>query len=246
MTFSLSDETTHWLLQENNPSVRTLTLLNLLDKPKDDPEVVAAKRRIMSQGPVPKILSKLGENGHYVDEKTIRKYGQEFANYGYLPKYKGTIWQLILFAELGADGDDERIKRTCEYVLKHCYHEDGLFTIVGFDALAPCFQGNMLWALSKLGYVEDDRVQKGFQILFRYQRFDDGNFRTPKEWPYRGRKDRCSGAHSCYVGFKGLKAVTALLKDQWDDLVKDYVKRGTEFFLIHRLYNPCLTLSWQK
>lgn len=230
-------EVLDWLCEEDNPSVRYFTLKNLLGKREQDAEVEEARRQIMLRGVVPKILSKLNEDGHYVDELVIKKYGRAIADFGYLPKYKGTIWQLILFAELGADSEDSLVRKTCEYVLNHCYTEKGLFTILGADYLAPCFQGNMVYVFLKLGYAEDERVRKALRVLVRYQRFDDGNFRTPKEWPYFGRGDRCSGAHSCYAGCsKGLKAVSTLPKDEWDDEVRDYVKRGSEYFLIHHVY----------
>jgi hypothetical protein len=29
----------------------------------------------------------------------------------YIAKYTGTVWQLIVLAELGADGGDERLRR---------------------------------------------------------------------------------------------------------------------------------------
>jgi len=234
---TVEKEVLDWLCEEDNPSVRYFTLKNLLGKGEQDAEVVEARRQIMLRGAVPKILSKLNEDGHYVDEKVIRKYGKVMADFGYLPKYKATIWQLILFAELGADDKDSRVCKTCEYVLNRCYTEKGLFTMMGADYLTPCFQGNMVYALSKLGYAKDERVRKALHVLVRYQRFDDGNFKTPKDWPYFGRRDHCSSAHSCYAGCsKGLKAISTLPKDEWDDEVRDFVKRGSEYFLIHHVY----------
>jgi hypothetical protein len=234
---TVEKEVLDWLCEEDNLSVKYFTLKNLLGKGEQEAEVVEARRQIMLRGVVPKILSKLNEDGHYVDEKVIRKYGKAMADFGYLPKYKATIWQLILFAELGADSKDSRIRKTCEYVLNHCYTEKGLFTMMGADYLTPCFQGNMVYAFSKLGYAEDERVRKTLQVLVKYQRFDDGNFKTPKDWPYFGRRDRCSSAHSCYAGCsKGLKAVSTLPKNKWDDEVRGYVRRGSEYFLIHHVY----------
>jgi len=32
-------------------------------------------------------------------------------------KYKGTVWQLIILAELGADANDPRVQSACEFVL---------------------------------------------------------------------------------------------------------------------------------
>ncbi len=239
-----------WLTEKSNPSARYFTLKNLIGKSESDSEVLEAKELIMREGVIPSILTHQNEEGHFPSSEIVEKYskrpmksggktlyGEEIERFGYLPKYKGTIWQLLLFAELGSDGGDPKIRKTCEYVLKTGYNDTGLFTIQGDDILAPCFHGNMTYSLLKLGYINDSRLEKALQILFDYQRFDDGDFKTPKEWPYKGSRDRCSGNHSCYAGCsKGLKALTAYPKEKWNKKVKDYIKRGSEYFLIHHVY----------
>ncbi len=226
-----------WLLEDDNPSVKYWTLRNLLDYAEDDRRVVSAREKIMTTGPLPMILARLNAAGHYADPNAVREYGAERAAYGYLPKYQATTWQLILFAELGADARDTRVQRTCEYVLEHAWQPNGLFSMVGAQYLTPCFQGNMLYALMKLGYGDDPRVRDALNVLVTYVRFDDGGFRTPDAWPYRGRKDRCSGGHSCYAGcLKALRAITAIPRERWDARVRDVVARGAEFFLAHRVY----------
>ena len=239
-----------WLTERSNPSVRYFTLINLLGKSESSSEVRETRELIICEGVIPRILSHQNEEGHFPSREIVDKYskhplksggkslyGEEVERFGYLPKYKATIWQLILFAELGADGVDPRIRKTCEHVLKTTYNENGLFTIMGDNMLAPCFHGNMIYSLLKLGYTGDSRLEKALRILVDYQRFDDGKFKTPKEWPYRGSKDRCSRNHSCYAGcIKGLKAVTAYPKKNWDSRIKEYIKRGSKFFLKHHVY----------
>lgn len=61
----LKDDPTKWLLGEDNPSVRYLTLTEILDKQPDDPEVVKVKAEIMTKGVVPKILSKQDNSGRW-------------------------------------------------------------------------------------------------------------------------------------------------------------------------------------
>jgi len=234
---NLGKDVLEWLCEDDNPSVKYLALKNLLGRSEGEREVREAKKRIMEFGAVPKILLRLRSDGHYENPAFVRKFGQAFSDFGYLPKYKATIWQLILFAEFCADGRDERIRHTCEYVLAHCYKQDGLFSMHGSNYLTPCFQANMLWSLIKFGYSRDPRVKKALALLTRYQRFDDGDFRTPKEWPYHGRNDRCSDSHSCYAGCaRGLKAVASIPRQKWSDEIEDYVRRGTEFFLMHHIY----------
>lgn len=236
-----------WLLEHENPSVRYFTMNELLDLPKTDRKVVEAKEQIMSQGVIPKILAKQAAAGNWVDLRAIRKYGTKYGDLvetGYLPKYRGTVWQLLIFAELGADGGDSRIQKACDYVLDRIYKEqnsEGFFT---FDPTlsmthshSPCFTGNMVFSYSRLGYQNDKRVIKARDWLIKYQRYDDGDWDTPDQWPYNGKKDRCFGKHSCYMGcIKALKAITTVPPKERTRDMQDFIKNGAEFFLIHHLY----------
>ena len=60
----------------------------------------------MKKGVVPKILAKQNKDGYWEEPEKF-----------YTAKYKGTVWQLIILAELGADGNDERIRKACEFIL---------------------------------------------------------------------------------------------------------------------------------
>jgi len=64
--------------------VRYFTLADLLDRPADDAEVVAARQAIMETGPVPAILAEQHADGYWV------KPGP-----GYTPKYRSTVWSVI-------------------------------------------------------------------------------------------------------------------------------------------------------
>ena len=142
-----------WLLQPDpdNRGVRYFALRDLLDVPEDAPEVHQAQAAIMTRGPVPVILDAQQSDGFWV------KPGS-----GYSPKYRGTVWQVIFLADLGADAADERVRRGCEYLLSHSIAANG-----GFSALQrpvpsgciPCLNGNLLCALLRLGYGDAPRVQ---------------------------------------------------------------------------------------
>ena len=88
-----------WLLEENNPSVRYFSLRDLLDRSVRSIEVQNAKKEIMTKGVVPKILSSQNAEGYWAEKDKF-----------YRAKYKGTVWQLIILANLGADGSESRIK----------------------------------------------------------------------------------------------------------------------------------------
>lgn len=146
-----------WLLEEDNPSVRYFTLRQLLDRPDDDPEVQAARRAVMESEPVRSILAAQDPEGWW------DKPGP-----GYSRKYLSTVWQLIFLAELGADGKHSQVRRGSEYLLTHAQAEHG-----GFSAMANaapsgavhCLTGNLIWALTVLGFGEDGRVQRAVEWL---------------------------------------------------------------------------------
>jgi len=248
-SFYLSQENQDWLLEESNPAVRYFTLLHIQNKKETDTEVIEAKKQIMKNPPVSKILSHQNPDGSFLTDKMILKYGEIRAKSGYLPKYKATIWQAIFLAQLGADQNDKRIKKLGKYILDTNYSEKyktiGIYEMnkkgIFFDVF-PCYISNMVWALSKLGFYQDDRIQDSIQWILKYQRFDDGNFQTPDEYPYKGRKDRCFGKHSCYIGCtQALKAMTVIPEKERTIEIKEFIKRAIDFILLHKIYKKSRT-----
>ena len=78
----IKEHTLNWLLEEDNPSVRYVTLTKLLGYSKDDEIVISTAQNIMSKGPVPIILSKHYPRGYCIDAENFYMYS----------KYKGTVW----------------------------------------------------------------------------------------------------------------------------------------------------------
>jgi hypothetical protein len=224
---------TEWLLEESNPSVRYLTLTNILGRKRADPAVQHAKADIMKKGVVPKILSKNTGDGWSSPGRFYRD------------KYKGTVWQLIILAEHEADIEDQLIRNACEYILR--YSQDPESGGFAYDPRAgnlggrhsdvvPCLTGNMVWSLLKLGYQKDERIQKGIEWITKYQRFDDGISTKPKGWPY-DRYEMCWGTHSCHSGVvKSLKALSMVPMKQRNKDIKDAIKRGSDYILAHHIY----------
>lgn len=148
-----ADSTVDWLLEadDDNPGVRYFALRDLLDLPSEDRKVRQARRAIMRRGPVPAILDAQSPDGTWVK-----------AGSGYSPKYRGTVWQVLLLAELGADPADARVKRGCEALMRGAIATSGGFSPYA-NAIASgvlhCLNGNMLYALHRLGYGGDPRVE---------------------------------------------------------------------------------------
>lgn len=247
-----SDEISNWLLEETNPSVRYFTLTELLDKKQNSKEVKEAKMAIMKNDPVKKILANQNPDGSFLTPKMKQKSPTIDPINGYQPKYKGTIWQAIFLAQLGADPNDPRIKKLCEFILDTNYYPE--IKVIGLRFLhskigerflhsrkdittIPCYVSNMVWALSKLGYYNDHRIKNSIKWLLKYQRFDDGDFKTPDSWPYRGRKDRCFGKHTCYIGCtQALKAMTVIPKKDRTKEIEQFIQKAIKFILLHKIY----------
>ena len=149
-----------WLLEEDaqNPGVRYFALKDLLDHPADDPEVVAARRAVMEQGPVPAILTAQDEAGFW------EKRGE-----GYYPKYRGTVWSIIYLAQLGADPADPRVRAGGEYLLENGRASTGVFSLTGTPAgNIYCLAGNLGAALQDLGFGTDPRLQEALELMARF------------------------------------------------------------------------------
>lgn len=229
-----------WLLEEENPSVRYFALQELLDLPRDDPQVLAAQGDIMERGLVPELLARQRE------EEYLRAYPR-FYTY----KYKGLVWTLITLAELGAVATPQ-IREQCQYLLEHSQEkEDGGFSMNaaaktgGGRALEviPCLTGNMVWSLIRFGYLDDSRVQKGLQWLVRFMRFNDGVAEDPQVPPY-DRYEMCWGAHTCHMAVvKALKALGAVPAEQRTKEINDTLGKAAEFMLIHHVHKRSHNLN---
>jgi len=237
----LKADPTEWLLEKDNPSVRCFTLTDILGKPESDSEVRDAKDEIMEVEAVPKILAKQSNEGYWETPKNL-----------YTPKYKATVWQLIILAELGADGKNERIRKACEFIFENSQdRESGGFSVRlsvrtggGRHSLViPCLTGNMVWSLIRFGYLEDLRVQRGIDWIITYQRFDDGIKESPKGWPYDKHKD-CWGKHSCHMGVvKALKALSEIPPNKRSKDVMKTIEKGVEHMLKHHIHKKSHDLS---
>jgi hypothetical protein len=229
----LKADPTDWLLERDNPSVRYFTLKDILERQENDPDVRDARKSIMTAGIVPHILEKQNDDGSWgVPE-----------DFDLGAKYKGTSWNIIVLAELGADGQDRRINKAAEFILANSQDkQSGGFAVqTGADGgsherVIPCLTGNMVYSLIRFGYRDNPLVQHGIEQITKYQRFDDGIAQAPKGWPYT-RFPNCWGKHTCHMGaVKSLKALAEIPAAERTPAVKETITNGAEYLLKHHLY----------
>jgi hypothetical protein len=226
----LRNDSMPWLLEPENPGVRYLALRNLLDLTSDDRKLKSARKAAHKEGPIAKVLSQMNQEGYWV------KSGP-----GYNPKYRATVWSMILLAQLGATAnEDKRIEQACSYLLDHMA-EGGQFTSITSgtpSGTIDCLQGNLLWSLMELGY-SDPRMEKAYEWMARTVTGDGIAPMEDRDAPVRYYAYKCGPTFACGVNNKlpcawgGVKVMLAFSKipaKQQTPLIKKAIKQGVEFF----------------
>jgi hypothetical protein len=218
-----------WLLEPDNPSVRYFALTDLLDRLRDDPEVVAIKAKINASRPVKAILDAMHPGGYWF------KPGP-----GYSPKYRSTVWSVIFLDQLGADGSDPLVRAACEYVLSHTQAPNGGFGCSG-SANAPhppnsaaihCLNGNLLRAMLGLGLGDDERVARAIEWQARSitgDKFSD-YYKSGTTGP--GFACFANYGQPCAWGaIKALRALARVPENKRTPQVKKAIRVGVKFLL---------------
>ena len=157
-----------WLLEPENPCVRTWTLLDLLDRLADDVEVRASQAAIRSFPPVAALLAARKRDGYWVK----RDY--------YLPKNCGTFWVLSVLADLGLTAEDEGVRRGCDFLFTHQREHGGICRrrrvrgrgMVWDERPGPCTHARIVRFLIQFGYGDDPRTRAAMDWLLATQRGD--------------------------------------------------------------------------
>lgn len=245
-------ETLDWLLEDNYPLTKYNTLLNIIEKDGHDSEVQESLEAMLSTNPVAAILKHQNPDGGFLKkewleraESKMRGYNMRYIMAEYYPKYKSTIWQSRFLAEAGVPKEDSRIQLLGNYILEKIYnHERGFMYD---DSAIACVNADMVWALLKWGFENDQRVKHAFDIQAKYQRFDDGEWVPPKEWPYFGLKGSCYGANSCITSIQlFLRVLTVVPKSYFTPEALDIKEKAMEFFKKHGVLEREIAKNYSK
>ena len=188
----INDSSLAWLLEKEDPCVRYLTLRDLFKKKECDSELIEARKVAHQQGPIPLILAKMDPEGFWM------KPGP-----GYGPKYKSTVWSLLLLAQLGASiNEDDRIKTACSYLLEHALASGGQFSYNREPSgTIDCLQGNLCYALSELGCT-DPRLISAFEWMARTVTGEGISPATDRKAPVRYYAYKCAPIFACGANSK--------------------------------------------
>ncbi|HET7143450.1 MAG TPA: hypothetical protein VFI68_05475 [Anaerolineales bacterium] len=220
-----------WLLEPDSPGVHYLALRDLAGLSNEDAELRSARKKAHKEGPIAHILSKMNEEGYWQKSGT-----------GYGPKYKSTVWALILLAQLGASvKEDKRIKQACRYYLDHALNPGGqvsAMTNKSPSGTVDCLQGNMLWSLMELGY-NDPRMDSAYEWMARTVTGERVAPMKEKHAEVRYFAGKCGPTFACgannklpcaWGGVKVLLALSRLPVEKRSELIERAIRHAVDFF----------------
>lgn len=210
------DAAISWLLRSEDPSVRFLTLTELLDEPNDSDQVRATQDEIPNGPRVRALLAGQRSDGGF----GVHPY----------QKWSGAHWRLVSLVELGFHTCEARTTAAANQVLRWLMgdaHRRAIKKIGGLTRRCASQEGNALAVCSRLGLTDDDRVRQLAQSLVEWQ------------WPDGGWNcDKKKQAHhsSFYESLAPLWGLAEYHRRSGDERVLQAAERASEFFLRHRLF----------
>jgi hypothetical protein len=155
----------------------------------------------------------------------------------YSPNFKATLWTLILLADIKAPANISQVKPSFRLVAERFYNpEHGIFRLPGMSHFPiPCLNGNMIYLHHYFKTSHPEPLDKTTSFFAAYQRFDDGDFKTPKAYPYCSNTS-CYGKHTCYWGVtKLLKGISFIPKIRRTKEAQRLIENCIDFVLHHEV-----------
>jgi hypothetical protein len=209
---------TQWLLEKEQPVVRYHTLVDLLGRGEDDPEVKLARSRIPRVGWAYDQLRQQGPKGFW--EPHEPKNVGEWVNFLYFPTYLATNWRALVLSDFGLDSTNPQIKKVAGLIFEYKLRLGSPFNFFYEEA---CISANTARMMTRFGYADDRRVRKLFDWLLEDQREDGG-------W-------NCSqGTPGTLDAWEPLAAFAALPKAKRSSKMEQAISRGAEFYLERKLF----------
>jgi hypothetical protein len=219
-----------WLLEPESPGARYLTLRDILDTPAGGPELYAARQLAHTEGPIASILAEMDPSGFWAEPGP-----------GYNPKYRSTVWTVILLAQLGASAaQDARISLACTYLLQHALTKSGQFSTSGPPSgTVDCLQGNLCAALLDLG-CELPRLETAFEWMARSVTGEGVAAMEDRQATVRYYAGKCGPLFACGANNKltcawgAAKVMLAFSKwpqEHRTPLIQNAIQQGVDFLL---------------
>jgi hypothetical protein len=222
-------EVIDWLLELSNPSVRFWALQLLQGKPATDSEVQNAQKAILQSPLVKTYLQAQAPEGYWDLPNTI-----------YTHKYKATTHTLLILAELGVPCIPE-IKQGIEHLFKFQLDSGHFSTTLpkterGYASKISdicCLDANILYYLSRFGYLKDPRTQKTINFLIDH--YDP----EASGWKCRAYPINPDGVfpQTCYMGLcKVLKGFSVFPPEHRSPEINQIIDQVIEVILENQIY----------
>lgn len=207
-----------WLLEPDQPAVRYFTLVDLLDRKADDPDVRSALASIPRRGWAADLLGTLQPSGLW--EKKEPTNVRTYVDFLYYPKYVSSNWKALVVSDLGLTSSNPKIRKLAQQFFDYKLRLGSPFNFFHEEV---CASGNTARILTRFGYGDDPRVRRLFDWFVEDQR-DDGGWNCSQGTP--GTLD----------GWEAMAAFAALPASARTGRIENAITRGAEFYLQRGLY----------
>jgi hypothetical protein len=206
----MTTDVIQWLLESEEPWIRYRTLMDLLDRTEDDPEVQAVRAEMLAH---PQVQALIAETANWGD-RPLKRHNDA----------SHSIYKFSTLADFGVRADDDAMAAGIKAAMAHQSPEGAFQTVVniperyggtGEDTWTwmLCDAPTLLYALLAFGLGDDPRVKRAVDHLASV--VDDNGWRcisAPELGTFKGpgrREDPCPIAN--VYALKALAQVPELL-----------------------------------
>jgi hypothetical protein len=212
----MDDTVVNWLLESENPSIKYLTLTELLGEPPESKEAQKIKMEIPKSSMILSLFSGQQSNGSF--------------NCNVYDKWMGAHWRLPLLVDLAIPEGDTRAIKAAVTVLDWLHsekHKKFILSINGLTRRCGSQEGNALGVCCRLGMAKNPRVEYLAESLISWQ-WPDGGWNCDRD------------ASACHSSFhESVIPAWGLLeyhRATGDNEALAAATRTGEFILRHRLF----------
>ena len=215
----------NWLLTDEHAEIRAAVLTDLLDGAEKDTKVCTE-----------------WQNAH-----TSRSPNYCMHPEGYwgapgldMPVNTDPACGSLSVAQMAHRAYDERIDTACQYILSHAFCQGGQFSTNGAPSgTVDCLQGNLCWALTKLG-CQDERLKTAFDWMARCVTGEGISSSSDKKASRRFYAGKCGPTFACGANdslpcawgvAKVLLALSNIPQDFQSSQTQQAIQAGVNFFL---------------
>jgi hypothetical protein len=238
----MNPETKNWLLNTKSPSLKYRLMTELLDIPITDNEAIKVKNEIINDSQVINILKKMHPEGYWFlkNSKTQKIVGDnvEYAN------FVTTHFCLSFLSELGLTKENQLVAKASERYL-NLQKEDG-----DWHQHLSCLYGYNIRTFIKLGFRNDERLQKTINLMLETNRNDNGYLCDMHEKRSKRKKSCIRGTAKVLLAFSELPEYwehprCKLLIDYFLDREAIYKTTDKKMFVSKDINVTSFPIGWQ-